>query len=223
MRHKRFLFLIFFLFFFLSSCIPTGTSGTGSGFTGGDLTIPGRCVKENSQIYISNERDYCFAYPYGFYIDSAEENDENTITLRKVLTAAVINFPDENAINDMADVAEAVANAAKEGDAVVSNPLTLKIYDEKIETGGYDLDEFIDRRINTRDELYRIPFKLSEDSILISTRNDTGNVLHVFTNHGDRYCHFSFMPSFIGINQENEEEYLLKLFLSIVETFTFIE
>lgn len=215
MQHKRFLFLLFFSFFFLSSCIPYEESPEESVLSAdpsADLTLPGKCVKSNSQVFISSDRQYCFAYPYGFYIDNIP-TEEGLIVLHE---APASELPH--------NVEEFLAEA-QVGDTILPLPITLTVYAQTIETEGYTVDLFIQKRIEEIDaqEMYRMPLDLQDKkTTLVSTESDIDNLLHVFFRHDNHYYHISFMPSFINVNDNVEEEHLVKLFFTIVETFIFI-
>ena len=228
MQHQR--YQVFFLFvwglLFLTSCIPTGVDPAGNGGFGnaeGALLVPGDCLQQERQIFISDGREYCFAYPYGFYIDDVDiAGEENTVTLR--IVSPVISPPTNEDIENMDDVAR-VFSSGENIEVASPVPLTLKVYDEQINSDNYPFDEFIKMRINriqNGKEIYRIRLD-SANAIVVSTTSSADNMLHVFIDHGDRYCHLVFAPSFINIEQAIEEEQLLKLFLTIVESFTFID
>ncbi|MBT6059862.1 MAG: hypothetical protein HOG55_01560, partial [Anaerolineae bacterium] len=182
---RRVLYFSVFVALFLSSCIPTvsASSSLSSGNLNSDehkdLLVPGRCIEDGYQIYISRKGNYCFAYPFEFYMTWDEEND--SIILHTASTVV-----DQNP------------------ETMFIAKLLTVFYEEHKD---YELDEFIERQLSD-EEIYRIHFHLEgEKAFLISTgsEDDSVSFLHVFTSHNDIYYHASFEPSFRGTNRTSEK------------------
>ena len=211
---RRVLYFSVFLVLVLSSCIPSGAS-PDTPDQGDDLLVSGKCIKEGSQIYISRDGNYCFAYPYGLYIENKPE--ENSITLKA-----------SQCLEDIESVVESLMNP--DGDEtqveeISSEDLsfaTLNIFYAQHE--DYTLDKFINRRLSD-EPIYKLDFHLEdEEAYMLSTDSgdESASLLHIFTSHNDIYYHIAFVPSFGSINKKGEK-YLMELFIAITETFTFLK
>ncbi|OQY35865.1 MAG: hypothetical protein B6I38_01100 [Anaerolineaceae bacterium 4572_5.1] len=212
---RRALYFFVLLALFLSSCAPSDMPSGNSNLEG-SILIPGRCIKEGSQIYISRRGNYCFAYPFGLSIDkNVKEEDSIILHLANVGT----NQNPEDIINAIQGLMSA---SEIETPPEILLPAILTVFYE--EHKDYTLDKFINNRLPD-EKNYEIDFYLEkEDAFVISTDSKEKNVsvLHIFTSHNDIYYHITFVPSF-GSTDKNGEEDLMKLFMAIRETFSFLE
>ena len=213
-RKEFYIFLVFALF--LSSCVPDGAAAAASnGNSDGSILVSGRCIKKDSQIYISREGNYCFAYPFDLYVDN--NGEENSITLH---TAGVAN---QSAADLRKEIEGLMGSTEFEIlSAEVLLPATLTVFYETHE--DYTLDKFVNRRL-TEEPIYKLDFHLEEEKAYMLSTDPTGNgesLLHIFTSHKDIYYHIAFTPSFGNVGK-NGEKYLMELFIAITETFTFLE
>ena len=205
---------------FLSSCMPVVPGASGSNVPE-SISVPTRWIKENSQIYISRKGNFCFAYPFDFFLDGNNNLDEeNSIALRVVNECSSTNIVDaSNGLIDPSYFPDGIATSSQ-------NLTTLKVFYQENKSESYILDDFIQERLRKFGDmgvLYRIDFHIDDElAWMINTSNLNDSFLLVFTKHGDKYYQISFLPSFSNINKNSEKD-LVNLFMAIIETFTFLD